>query len=47
MNNFMREKDVFYSNNVYQGDTDPLYNIKKHWDTLDKARLVGYDLFQG
>ena len=47
MNNFIRKIDGFYTNNVYNTDTDSLYIEKKSWDVLDKAGLVGDDLCQG
>ena len=47
MNNFIREINGFYENNVYYTDTDSLYIEKKYWDVLDKANLVGDNLCQG
>ena len=47
MNNFIREINGFYENNIYYTDTDSLYIEKKYWDVLDKAKLVGDDLCQG
>ena len=47
MNDFVREIRGFYSNNIYYTDTDSLYIEKKHWDVLDKAKLVGEDLCEG
>ena len=47
MNNFIREKNRFYNNSIYYGDTDSLYIEKKYWDVLDKANLVGKNLCQG
>ena len=47
MNNFIRVIDGFKTNNVYYQDTDSLYIEKKHWNSLDKAMLVGNDLLQG
>ena len=47
MNNFIREINGFYNNNIYYGDTDSLYIEKKIWDVLDKANLVGKNLCQG
>ena len=46
MNNFIREINGFYENNVYYTDTDSLYIEKKYWDVLDKANLVGDNLCQ-
>ena len=47
MNEFIREINRFYSNNIYYTDTDSLYIEKKYWDVLDKAILVGENLCQG
>ena len=47
MNDFIREINGFYSNNIYYTDTDSLYIEKKYWDVLDKANLVGGELCQG
>ena len=47
MNNFIREINGFYNNNIYYTDTDSLYIEKKNWDVLDKANLVGEELCQG
>ena len=47
LNNFIREINGFYENNVYYTDTDSLYVEKKYWDVLDKANLVGDNLCQG
>ena len=47
MNNFIREINGFYENNIYYTDTDSLYIEKKYWDVLDKANLVGEELCQG
>ena len=41
MNNFVRETNGFYNNNIYYTDTDSLYIEKKNLDVLDKADLVG------
>jgi len=46
MNNFIREIYGFYNINIYYSDTDSLYIEKKHWDVLDKAKLVGEELCQ-
>ena len=46
MNNFIRGINGFYDNSIYYGDTDSLYIEKKHWDVLDKAKLVGKNLCQ-
>ena len=47
MNNFIHAIDGFYSNDVYYTDTDSLYIENKHWNTLEKAGLVGKNLLQG
>ena len=47
MNNFIREINGFYNNSIYYGDTNSLYIEKKYWDVLDKANLVGKNLYQG
>ena len=47
MNEFIREINGFYSNNIYYTDPDSLYLEKKYWDVLDKANLVGEDLCHG
>ena len=47
MNNFIREINRFYKNNIYYTDCDSLYIEKKYWDALDKANLVGENLCQG
>ena len=46
MNNFIHAINGFYTNDVYYTDTDSLYIENKHWDKLDKARLVGKNLLQ-
>ena len=47
MNTFIREIHEFYNNSIYYGDTDSLYIEKKHWDVLDKTKLVGEEICQG
>ena len=47
MNKFVREINRFYKNNIYYTDTDSLYTEKKHWDVLDKAKLIGENMCQG
>ena len=47
MNNFIHAIDGFYTNDVYYTDTDSLYSENKHWDNLDKARLVWKNRLQG
>ena len=47
MNNFIHAIDGFYTNDVYYTDTDSLYIENKHWEKLEKARLVGKNLLQG
>ena len=46
MNNFIREKNGFYYNSKYSGDTDSLYKEKKYSDLLDETNLVGEGLCQ-
>ena len=38
------EKNGFYKNSIYYGDTDSLYIEKFFWDVLDKANLFGEKL---
>ena len=45
MNNFIGEVNGFYDKCIYYGDTDSLYIEKKYWDVLDKAKLVGENLY--
>ena len=41
MNNTIRENIGFYNINFYYSDnTDSLFIEKKHWDVLDKAKLI-------
>ena len=47
MNNFIRESNGFYNNNLYYGDTDSLYKEEKKWDVLDKGNLLAEGLCQG
>ena len=47
MNNYIPAIDGFYTNDVYYTDTDSLYIENKHWESLDKAGLVGKNLLQG
>ena len=47
MNEFIREMNGFYENNIYYTDPDSLYIEEKYWDVLDEANLVGDDLCQG
>ena len=47
MNDFIKDINGFYDNNIYYTDTDSLYIEKKYWDVLDKANLVGEALCQG
>ena len=46
MNKFIREINGFYNSSIYYTDTDSLYTVKKNWDVLDKANLVGKNLCQ-
>ena len=45
--NFLHANDEFYTNDVYYTDTDSFYIENKHWNKLDKARLVGENRLQG
>ena len=47
MDNFIREINGFYNNNIYYTDCDSSYIEIKYWDVLDKANLVGENLCQG
>ena len=47
MNKFIHTIEGFYTNYVFYTDTDSLYSENKHWDKLDKARLVGRISLQG
>ena len=47
MNNFIHAVNGFYTIDVYYTDCDSLYIENKHWDKLDKAGLVGWNLPQG
>ena len=47
MNNFIHAINGFYTNDVYYSDTDSLYIENKHWNKLDKAKLIGRKLIQG
>ena len=47
MNNVIREKDGFYSNNVHYGDTDSAYIHKKHWSILAENSCVAKSLGLG
>ena len=47
INNFIHAVDGFYTNDVYYTDTDYLFIENKHWHKLEKAGLVGKNLFQG
>ena len=47
MNNFIREVNGFYNNNIYYSYCDSLYIKKKYWDVLGKANLVGKEFCQG
>ena len=47
MNNFIKELDGFYKNNILFSDTDSAYTEKTYWDVLDKAKVVGEQLCQG
>ena len=47
MNIFIHAINGIYTNDVYYKDTDSLYIENKHWNKLDKAKLVGKNLLQG
>ena len=47
MNNFIREINEFFNISIYYGDTNSLYAVKKYWDVLDNAKLVGKNFCQG
>ena len=47
MNKFRHAINGFSTNDVYYSDTDSLYIENKHWDKLDRARLIGKNLLQG
>ena len=47
LKNFEHAINGFYTNDVYHSDTDSPLIENKHWDKLDKARLVGKNLLQG
>ena len=47
LNSFIREKNGFFNNTIYYGETDSLYIEKKDWDVLDKGNLVEEGLCQG
>ena len=47
LNNFIQAINGFYTNDVCYTDTDSLYIENKHWDKLDRVRLVGKNLLQG
>ena len=44
MNNFIREINGFYNNNIHYTDCDSLYIEKNFWNVSDKAKLVGKNL---
>ena len=41
INNFIHAINGFYTNDVYNTETDSLYIENKHWDNLGKAGLIG------
>ena len=47
MNNVVKEINVFYNNNIYYTDCGSIYIERRHWDVLDKAKMVGEELCQG
>ena len=44
MDNFIREINGFYKNNIYYTCCDSLYIKKRYWDVLYQANLVGEEL---
>ena len=46
MNNFIREINGFYNNNIHYTDCDSLYTEKRYWDVFNKANLIGEELCQ-
>ena len=46
MNNFIHEIIGFFTNDLYNEDTDSMYIENKHRDKLDKASLVGKNSLQ-
>ena len=47
MNKFIHAINGFFKNDVHHTDTVSLFIENKHWDKLDKARLVGKNRIQG
>ena len=47
MNDFLREINGFYNNCIFYSDTYSLYIEENNWDVLDKAKIVGSNLYQG
>ena len=47
MNIFVHAINGFYTNDVYYTDTDSLYIENKHWDKLQKAKVIRKNLLQG
>ena len=41
------KKNTFYNNSIYYGDTESLYIEKNYWDVLNRAELVGEELYEG
>ena len=47
MNNFRRELNGFFTNNIYYSDCVSLCTETRDWDVLEKANLVGKNVCQG
>ena len=46
MYNFILAIAGFYTIDLYYEDTDSMYIENKHWDKLDKSKLIGKELLQ-
>ena len=46
MSNLIHPISRFFTIDVYWGDTDSIFLENKHWENLDKARLVSKALLQ-
>ena len=47
MNSFIRKHNGFYNHSVLYGNTDSLYIERKHWNVLNKTKLLGGNLCPG
>ena len=47
MKYFKRDINGFYNNNFFYSDTYSLSIQENNWDVLDKAKIVGRNLYQG